>query len=351
MVVHRQGGKVTLPNIVVRFYDGDPDRGSTLIGGGTIYLLSPRGSASTTRVPWTPATAGDHAIYARIDPDDVISETIETNNTVSTTVTVLPTAGDTTPPMVTSFTINDGAETTAVPTVTLMVSAEDNVGGSGMGSMFFVELEFAQAAMQWVPVQASGWLSYTTHYTWTLVPVAGVRYMQAWAADRAGNISLYPYKDRINYLLPTDRVAMGQVRVYRSYVEAGQTLTVIVSPVSGDPDLYVWPPTEGAPAWVSNDSSGVDQVSVVTTASGTYQIEVYGYTAAEYTISINVSGGAARPAAGQQAVQSVNADKPSRPEPLIPATNEPLGQMAVPSAPVTGDVRRIFLPLILKRAL
>ena len=238
-----------------------------------------------------------------------------------------------------------------MPTVTLTVSAEDNVGGSGMGSMFFVELEFAQAAMQWVPVQASGWLSYTTHYTWTLVPVAGVRYMQAWAADKAGNISLYPYKDRINYLLPTDRVAMGQVKLYRQYVGAGQTLTVIVSPASGDPDLYVWPPTEGAPAWVSNDSTGVDQVSVVTPASGTYQIEVYGYTAAEYTISINVSGGVTRPAIEEQVVQSIDAAKPSRPGPVIPTSNEPLGQMGVPAAPVTGDVWRIFLPLVLRGSL
>jgi hypothetical protein len=195
-----------------------------------------------------------------------------------------------------------------------------------MGSMFFVELEFAQAAMEWVPVQA-------------------------WAANRAGNISLYPYKDRINYLLPSDRVAMGQVRLYRNTVAAGQTLTVIVTPISGDPDLYVWPPTEGAPARVSNNSTGVDQVSIVATTSGTYQIEVYGYTAAEYMSSINVSGGAARPAAGQQDVQSVNADKPSRPEPLIPATNEPLGQMAVPSAPVTGDVQKIYLPLVLRGSL
>jgi hypothetical protein len=350
LVVHRQGGKATLSNVIVRFYDGDPDGGGTSIGDGTIYLLSPRSSASTTRVGWSPAMAGDHAIYARIDPDDTISETIETNNTISTTVTVLPPAGDITPPLVTLFTINDGAETTAVPTVTLTVSAEDNVGGSGMGSMFFVELEFAQAAMQWVPVQASGWLSYTTHYTWTLVPVAGIRYMQAWAADRAGNISLYPYKDRINYLLPSDRVAMGQVKLYRQYVGTGQTLTVIVNPISGDPDLYIWPPTEGAPARVSNDSTGVDQVSIVATASGTYQIEVYGYTAAEYMISINVSGGAARPAAGQQDVQSIHAAKPSRPEPLIPVTNEPLGQMAVPSAPVTGDIHKIYLPLVLKSA-
>ena len=99
---------------------------------------------------------------------------------------------------------------------------------------------------------------------------------------------------------------------------------------------------------MSNNSTGMDQVSITATASGTYQIEVYGYTAAEYMISISVSGGVATLADGQQAVQSIHADKPTRHEPVITVANEPLGQMAVPSAPVTGDTHKIYLPLILK---
>jgi hypothetical protein len=348
--VHRQGGETALSDVLVRFYDGDPDSGGTLIGDGTISLLSPRSSGSTTGVSWNPVTAGDYTIYARIDPDNTVSETIETNNTVSTTVTVLPPAGDTTPPVVTLFTINDGVETTDVPTVTLTASAEDNVAGSGMGAILFVEFEFVQAAMQWVPAQTSGWLTYTTNYTWTLIPVAGMRYVQAWAADKAGNISLDPYEEQISYLPPSDHVAMGQVRIYRQYVEAGQTLSVTVTPISGDPDLYVWPPTEGSPAWVSNNSTGVDQLGIVATVSGTYQIEVYGYSEAEYAISISVSEGGARLATEEQVVQSVNADKPARLEPVIPVSNEPPEQMAVPTAPVTGDTRRIYLPLVLRQA-
>jgi hypothetical protein len=354
LVVHRQGGNITLSNVIVRFYDGDPYNGGTPIGDGTIYLLSPSSSESTTRVPWSPAAAGDYAIYARIDPYDDISETIETNNTISTTITVLPPAGDTTPPVVTSFTINEGAETTDVLTVTLTVSAEDDAGGSGVGSIFFVEFEFVQAAMQWVPVQASGWLTYTTNYTWTLMPIAGVRYMQAWAADRAGNISLYSYNDRINYLPPRDQVAMGQVRLYRYYVEEGQTLSVTVTPISGDPDLYVWPPDfqEGDQRWYRTNGPGeVDEVQFEAPESGTYQIEVYGYSAAEYTISIGVSGGGASLASEGQAFRSVNADKLLPEKPVIPVSDEPPGQMAIPTAPITGDVHKIYLPVIMKQAL
>ena len=350
LVVHRQGGKTTLFSVTVRFYDGDPDNGGTPIGHGTVYLLSPRSSESTAKVPWSPATAGDYAIYARIDPDSAISETIETNNTVSTTITVLPMAGDTTPPVVTSFAINSGAEMTAVPTVTLSVGAEDNVAGSGMGSIFFVEFEFVQAAMQWVPVQASGWLSYTDTYTWTLMPVAGARYLQAWAADKAGNVSLAPYKDHINYPSPSDQIAAGQVRVYRQYVAAGQTLSVTVTPISGDPDLYIWSPSGNLTGSSLNLAGEVDQWSDEITETGTYQIEVYGYNAAKYAISIEVIGTKVRSAARERSIRSVNLDKTPRTEPVVAVSNEPPGQMAVPSAPVTGDSRAIYLPLVVRSA-
>jgi hypothetical protein len=350
LVVHRQGGKNTLFGVAVRFYDGDPDGGGSFIGEGTVILLSPRSGESTTRVAWSPDAAGEYDIYARIHPDNAVEETIETNNTVSATLTVLPQAVDTTPPVVTSFLISGGAETTAVPSVTLTVSAEDDFGGSGMGSVFFVEFEFVQAAMQWVPVQASGWLSYTSSYSWTLMPVAGVRYLQASASDQAGNISLFPLRDRISYVPPSDQVASGQVRVYRQYVAAGQTLNVTVTPLSGDPDLYIWPPTGGTPAWVSN-GVGVEQLSIPVAESGTYQIEVYGYSAAEYSISIAVTGAAAGQEVAAPSTPFGRADKPPRAEPVIPVVNEPPGQMALPTPPITGDLNRVFLPLVTKGAM
>jgi parallel beta-helix repeat protein len=349
LVVHRQGGDQTLTDVVVHFYDGDPDAGGTFIFTGTIAQLAPRSSESTTQVPWTPASAGDYVIYALIDPHDAVTETVETNNTVSATITVLPQATDTTPPTVTAFAINGGADVTTVPTVTLTVSAEDNSGGSGVGAVRFVEFEFVQAAMLWVPVQSSDWLPYTTSYTWTLIDVAGARYLQAWVADKAGNISLAPAKDHINYTPPSDQIAQGQVRVYRQYAEAGQTLSVTVTPISGDPDLYIWSST-GISVGVSNNyTDTVDALSIGVAVSGTYQIEVYGYTAAEYAISITVIGSGAdiMPDVMSGWPDSTSSKTP-RSAPVVPVADEPPGQMAVPTAPVTGDASKVYLPLVVR---
>jgi len=345
LVVHRQGGESTLSNVTVRFYEGAP--GGTLIGDGTIALLAPNSAESTTKVGWTPATAGDYAIYACIDSADAVTETIEGNNTVRATVTVLPPAVDGTPPTVNAFAINDGADGTTVPTVTLTVTATDNAGGSGVSSVMFVEFEFVQAAMQWVPVQSSDWLPYTTTHTWRLVPAAGARYLQAWAADQAGNISLAPYKDYINYLPPSDQIATGQVRVYRQYVSAGQTLSVTVAPISGDPDLYIWSPS-GDATGASYNETGVDQWSGVITETGAYQIEVHGYSAAEYTIHIKAIGGGVRATAREHSLRLVNMAKTPRTKPVVAVGEEPPGQMALPSPPVTGDSTKVYLPLVLR---
>jgi hypothetical protein len=201
-----------------------------------------------------------------------------------------------------------------------------------------------------VPVQSSDWLSYTASYTWTLIDVAGARYMQAWVADKAGNISLSSAKDQINYTPLSDRIAQGQVRIYRQYAEAGQTLSVTVTPISGDPDLYIWSPTESSAGVSNNYTDTVDAVSIVVTVSGTYQIEVYGYTAAEYAISITVIGSGADIASHTQGgwLNSLSSKVP-RSEPVVPVADEPPGQMAVPTAPVTGDAFGVYLPLVVKQ--
>jgi hypothetical protein len=156
----------------------------------------------------------------------------------------------------------------------------------------YIEFEYNQGARLWLPVQDSGWISYSlasTNYAWTLTPVGGIHYIQAWARDGAGNISHYPYQQSVNYLPPSDWVGRNQTRVYRRALAQGASLQVVLTPVSRDPDLYVWPPDwqEGRPPWVSNLSgSEVDELTFTAPVSGVYQIEVYGYTAARYQLSI-----------------------------------------------------------------
>jgi hypothetical protein len=348
LVVHRQGGTSVLTDVLVRFYRGDPSHGGAVIGDGVIPLLSPNSSASTSKVNWTPLGAGAHDLYAVIDPGDTISETIETNNVVSRTVTVLAAAADGVAPHVDSFAINDGVSESSLREVTLDATASDNPGGSGVTSLLYLEFEYSQAANQWFPVQNSGWLTYTmaqTNYPWTLLPSAGMKYMQAWAADRAGNISLYPYQAYINYMPPVDQVLEGQTRVYRYTLAAGQLFTATVTRVTGDPDLYVWPPDfPERPPWISDLSSGVDRVSFSAPVAGVYQIEVYGFTAADYQISVETTPAGSR---RQAAHSGVNAAKPQRGSPAVPVSSEPGGQIALPPPP-SQPRHRIYLPMIVR---
>lgn len=343
LAVHRQGGKKTLADVTVRFYDGRPSHSGDPIGEGHVFFLEPDGSQITAPVTWdTTGERGWHVIYAVIDPDDEIAETVETNNVVRREIKVQEQPGDSTPPAVTAFQINDGAEVTHAVDVELDVQAEDEPGGSGVDAMFFVELMFNQAIGQWVPVQGSGWLPYSGHYNWSLLDSAGMHYLQAWAADGAGNISRFSMKARINYVPETDHVEANQVRLYRQQIAAGQRLTVVVTPLSGDPDLYVWPPDTFDPPWFSNlGGTAEDRVSFVAQEDGVYQIEVYGYTSAEYTISIEVTdevvfrrGVEIEPAT----IASPNVDKTPRSEPVTAVSDEPAGQMAVPPAELCYDI-------------
>ena len=56
------------------------------------------------------------------------------------------------------------------------------------------------------------------------------------------NISLDSRIAAIN-LLPCEQVASvaeGEVDFYRIFVQTGQTLSVTLTPESGEPDLYIW---------------------------------------------------------------------------------------------------------------
>ncbi|HRW08589.1 MAG TPA: CARDB domain-containing protein, partial [Caldilineaceae bacterium] len=94
--VHRQGGKQALPDVKVRFQLENPKGDLTLIGEGTIAVLSPNSMENTVAVEWTPPTAGNFTISAVIDPNNAVSETYEGNNTIRRTITVLPPAPDST---------------------------------------------------------------------------------------------------------------------------------------------------------------------------------------------------------------------------------------------------------------
>ena len=333
--------------MVVRFFLGDPAAGGTLLGNGSIPLLSPRGAQTTSGVNWTPAAAGEYTIYAVIDPDHLFNETLESNNVISRAVTILPAAGDQLAPHVDSFVVNDGASSITNLTVSLDTVASDT-GGSGVASLQFVQYQYSAAADLWAPVQNSGWLDYTaaqSNYAWNLAPANGVIYLQAWAMDHAGNVSIYPYGAYVSYLPPSESVAADQVHIYRYELSAGQSMTVRVTPISGDPDLYIWAPDYATrPPWVSNLNSGlVEEISISAPVAGTYQIEVYGYTAAEYAITVTLSAG---PASHTTLAGPTVSNKSTYTQPYVPLESEPGNYYVAP--PVETSAFLIYLPLVMR---
>ena len=351
VIIHRQGGKNTLSNVTARFYLGEPNNGGTVLGDGIIDFLSIRSSATTSAVDWTPPAPGSYTLWAVIDPDGFVTESIETNNVVSRTLTVLPPAPDGVPPRVDSFSINSGAANTTQQTVSLDASATDVSPSSGLKSILYKEFEYNQNTSQWLPIKNSGWLDYETNRTnksWELAPAAGLKYMQAWAADNAGNIALFPFKGYINYLPPTDRVNTNQTRSYFFTLAVGQRLTAQVIPSTGDPDLFVWSPDQNAPPYVSNLSGGNEEVSFVATVAGVYQVEVYGYAKSDYQLSVNITNSAAGRSASQ--VGGVDPNKPQPSSPVIPRSDQgPGNQQSVPTAPTAPPADtsvKLYLPSV-----
>lgn len=286
----------TIMNVEVYFYDGDPNQGGTFLGADTIPFISPgRYTSAWTGLVWnTAGLAGAHRTFAVVDPNDVINESDEDNNTAYRDVFILEQTADTTPPTG-SLVINDGAATTSSPYVTLRVSATDGPGGSGVRTVSFVEYEFRQEAGRWVPVQQSSWFGYAStpsYYPWTVVSGGGLKMIQAWFIDRAGNLSHFPGTDWIDYIPPLNRVEAGQWRMYRFDAEAGSTANIQLTPTSGDPDLYVRRlGNVGQPEYYSNQlGMELDGVSFVAPETGTYQVEVFGFAASEYELDIFFGG-------------------------------------------------------------
>lgn len=264
---------------------------------------------------------------------------------VQRTIAVLPPAADTVAPRVDSFTINNGVGTTTERTVILNTTASDAEPGTGVRKLLFVEYEFSLGANDWVPIRSSGWLDYAAaqaNYSWSLLPASGMRYLQAWAADGAGNIALFPYKAFINFLPSLQQVGLNQRQVYRFPLNANDVLSVRLEPVSGDPDLYIWAPDhETRPPWISNLSNAVDDLLITAPLAGNYQVEVKGFSAAEYRLIVVINPTEVTSAA------SNGGQDPSKAVPVQPplaSNNEPGSQFGINTPGVS--TRFLYLPVI-----
>jgi hypothetical protein len=132
-------------------------------------------------------------------------------------------------------------------------------------------------------------------------------------------------------------IGEGEVVQYRGYLEADSEVSLLLSPSSGDPDLYVWRPlSRGYPDYWSNIAGTVtDTVEFMAPESGTYIIEVHGYSDAVYTLEKRLIPSEIR-------VSSFQESK-SLPESPLTAS-EPEGG-SIPSPPARYN---IYLPVVLR---
>ena len=323
LIVHRQGGEQTTA-VRVRFTVDGNDLGET-----QAPLVAPDGLSGTEWLSWTPSQAGSYLLTAQIDPNNQIAESTENNNVVTQTVTVLPAAPDVDDPRVDSLTINAGQSTVTTTQIYLNANAVDypKNNPSGVASLRYVEYEYNAGSRLWIPVQDSQWIDYAqarNNHRWILSPVGGNHYLQAWAKDNAGNVSTFPYQASVDYTPPVDRVGRDQIRFYRRTLQSGDRLEVTVQPQSGDPDLYIWPPDwqSGRSPWVSNRTGPVSESIAIDRApvDGVYQIEIYGYLLAQYTLEIRVNDIPQQ----QRTTAAPQNTNPLRTAPLIDPNSAPL---------------------------
>jgi hypothetical protein len=328
--IERSGGKAPLSNVCARFYVGNPANGGQVIGDGCIPVLAPRSAAATSTVSWIPSSPGTTTIYAVIDPEGTIHEGSKTDNVISTTVTVDPLRQDNLAPRVDHAEIVGGPETFN-RTVHILADASDPSPGSGVAEMLLVAYRYSTEGKSWIPDRVSAWLPYqgiSGQYTLEIGGTPGMHYIQVWARDGAGNVSIQPYQLLVNYQANTDRLESGDVRIYRYEMRAGEQLSVRVLPVGdSDPDLYIWPPDyeQGRPPWVSNLSEGVDRISLTAPVSGIYQVEVVGYIGGEYALLVEQGASLlALAEETQEQGESRDALKLLRTEPALPLTSLPI---------------------------
>ncbi len=348
MSVMRQGGSTVLSNRVEVWFYLDSVSPASLLSKTTLAALSPDSAGLTPPVAWIPSTPGVHTLIALIDPTNQVVETDETNNTIQRQVAVMPKANpiDQVKPVIQSFQVSQGLNLTNGVDISLDLSATDI--GSKVTKALIAEFVYSQTLNAWTPVLASGWLPYsgaTSLYPWKMSAAAGAHYFIAWVSDQYGNVS-NPEMTVTNFNPDTVNVSQNQVVIYRLPLQEGQIVTATLTSLSGDADLYIFSPVHidgnRTPLAASFSTGSQDQAVFQTGASGIFQIEVEGYTAAQYHLEIQIA-----PAASPDHRAAGNAILPSQPNSKarsVPInSSDPVAEYPIP-APY--QFKQIFLPVL-----
>ncbi len=258
------------------------------------------------------------------------------------------------PPVVHSVTIDDQDVLTS-PTVTLHISATDNISVS---QMFIREWQLAPRPFpHWSVAASSGWVPYQADYPWTLTTTTGVHYVGVWVADAAHNISELDRNaiDFASLTLPDATVNDNGYVPYLVYYNAGVTVTAMLTPTSGNADLFVWYPRNFLePDEISTSSPTATQsISFTTPRAGTYVFLVHGEPAATYDLTIEPGGGprAIWPMPLDQQASTLSAPQSPATTTSIPTLEPILSQSGLDplaTAPLPDGFYKVYLPLAVR---
>jgi YVTN family beta-propeller protein len=248
-----------------------------------------------------PSNPGFYRLEVIADSNNVFAEDRENDNSARRTIFLRSPPPDLTAPTVSNVKINNGDAVTSSRDVTISFDAVDPPSPtgqttSGLESFCVVRYSYNVAQRRWVeetctfsplPTPTGSTFSVTTR-----LPVReGTAYAFVWVRDNAGNISRVPGFDVISFIPAGDiNIARNDVRVFRIFLAAGQTLNFTASPTFGDVDVSVFQGISNPVRCAVSASNGTT-VEAVTVPGGTctgtvFQIEVRAVVNSRFTIGV-----------------------------------------------------------------
>lgn len=254
------------------------------------------------------------------------------------------------PPVVHSLTI-DEQDVLASPTVTLHISATDNVGVRWMYLR-----EWAWAATPWPHwriVQSSGWVSYQVDYPWTLRAESGTHFVGVWVTDKGHNISRLSLHslDFASLLQPGATVPESGMTPYLVYYGAGVDVSALLTPTTATAQvaMNVW----YARNFFKPIATDTQEVTFTTSSTGTYVFVVHGESGTAYDLSIEPGGGPRLPLIDRRTrgrwphVSAADQATPDEVSDLVSMlTASGLDPLNIADAP--SVVSTVYLPIVLK---
>ena len=197
----------------------------------------------------------------------------------------------------------------------------------------------------WMVRQNSGWIDYSRNLIWNLSSGQGVKYLGVWVADAAGNVSTLDEHslEFVNRMDTSQTLADGQRVQYRGQVEGGEFVTIDLTTVSGDPDMFIWKPLNAF--WPDANTietifpGQVESASGQLPEGGRYLMEVQAVGASEYVLNVEGQGEMA-------AAKRATLEKEMPQNPLTVSDPLSAGQVgaSVGKPPIT-----LYLPMVVKQ--